>query len=71
MTYFTILPDCNLENLELALNDIYFKFSGSISKQLNSLAMGNALSPAIANIFVNSFKTKYVSECSPEYQPFY
>ena len=57
--------------LELALNDTYFKFNGSVFKQLNSLAMGSALSPVIANIFLNSFETKYLSECPAEYRPFY
>ena len=31
--------------LELALKDTYFKFNGSIYKQLNSLAMGGGLRP--------------------------
>ena len=56
--------------LELTLNDTYFKCNCSIYKQLNSLALGSALSPVIANIFLNSFETKYLSDCTPEQQPF-
>ena len=57
--------------LELALKDTYFKLNGSIYKQLNSLAMGPALSPVIANIFINYFETNYLSEGPSGYQPFY
>ena len=57
--------------LELALNDTYFKFNGKIYKQLNGLAMGSALSPVIANIFLNSFEAKYLTECPIEFRPFY
>ena len=55
--------------LELPLNDAYFKFNGSIYKQLHSLAMGSVLLPVIA-IFLNSFETRYLSECSAEYRSF-
>ena len=57
--------------LELSFNGTYFKCNGSIYKQLNSLAMGSALTPVTANIFLNSFETKYLSECPAECRPFY
>ena len=41
------------------------------TSNLIHLLLGSALSPIIANIFLNSFETKYLSECPPEYQLFY
>ena len=42
--------------LELVLNDSHFKFNDCLYKQISGLSMGSSVSPAIANIFLNTFE---------------
>ena len=49
--------------LELTLMYSYFKFNGSIYKQITGLSMGSPISPLIANIFLNKFETSILNNC--------
>ena len=55
--------------LELTLMDSYFKFNGSIYKQITGLSMGSPISPLIANIFLNKFETSILNNCPVNFKP--
>jgi hypothetical protein len=55
--------------LKLSLNDSFFRFDGCLYQQLDGLAMGSALSPVVANIFLDQFETQHLRNCPPEFKP--
>ena len=57
--------------LELAVSDTYFKFDNAIYKQVDGLSMGSAMSPVLANIFLNRFESDYLLNCPLQYRPFH
>ena len=47
-----------LDLLKLVLHNMYFQFNGDHYLQIGGTAMGTALAPNYANLFMDKFKTK-------------
>ena len=47
-----------LDLLKLVLHNMYFEFNGDYFLQIGGTAMGTALAPNYANIFIDKFETK-------------
>jgi hypothetical protein len=57
--------------LELSLQDTYFRFNKLLYNQTEGLAMGSALSPVVANIFLTDFERKHLDTCPIEFKPLF
>ena len=55
------------KQLVLAVSDTYFKFDNAIYEQVDGLSMGSAMSPVLANIFLNRFVSDYLLNCPQQY----
>ena len=51
-----------LDLLKLVLHNMYLEFNGDYFLQTGGTAMGTALAPNYANIFMDTFETKALSE---------
>ena len=68
--YFKGLEQSDFKKLlDLALKDSYFKFNNALYKQTAGLAMGSAISPLIANVFLNHFETSILENCPTNIKP--
>ena len=52
---------CNL--LNIAIKETFFMFNNKYYKQVDGVAMGSPLGPALANIFMCSFESKWLCDC--------
>ena len=57
---------CNLLNSH---QRIIFTFNNKYYKQVDGVAMGSPLGPALANIFMCSFESKWLCDCPHDFKP--
>ena len=66
-------PNFNKENfsnlLLLAVSNSYFLFNACLYKQLDGLAMGNPLAPALANVFLCHLESIIFTSCPSDNRP--
>ena len=55
--------------LELATMECTFLFNGKLYKQIDGVAMGSPLGPALANIFMANFEKIWLNACPVEFKP--
>ena len=57
----------------LALTSKYvsFLFNGNLYEQIDGLAMGSPIAPALANIFLNLLETDFLNNCPLEFKPIF
>ena len=58
---------CNL--VTVATRESFFMFSSKFYKQIDGVAMGSPLGPALANIFMCSFENKWLKDCPLSLKP--
>ena len=58
---------CNL--LNIATKETFFMFNNKYYKQVDGVAMGSPLGPALANIFMCSFESKWLTDCPKDFKP--
>ena len=58
---------CNL--LTVATKESFFMFNNKFYKQIDGVAMGSPLGPALANIFMCSFENKWLKDCPHSLKP--
>ena len=58
---------CNL--LNIATKETFFMFKNKYYKQVDGVAMGSPLGLALANIFMCSFESKWLSDCPNDFKP--
>ena len=58
---------CNL--LNIATKETFFMFNTKYYKQVDGVAMGSPMNPALANIFMCSFQSKWVRDCPNDLNP--
>ena len=66
----TKIPKDVFRNLiTVATKESFFVFNNKFYKQIDDVAMGCPLSPALANIFLRSFENKWLKDCPHSLQP--
>ena len=55
--------------LNIATKESFFMFKNKYYKQVDGVAMGSPLSPALANIFMCSFESKWLRDCPNDFKP--
>ena len=55
--------------LTVATKKLFFIFSNKFYKQIDGVAMGSPLGPALANIFMCSFENKWLKDCPHSLKP--
>ena len=64
------IPKHNFRNLlNIATKENVFMFNNKYYKQVNGVAIGSPLGPALANIFVCSFESKWLPDCPNDFKP--
>ena len=58
---------CNL--LNIATKETFFMFNNKYYKQVDGVAMGSPSGPALANIFMCSFESKWLCDCPNDFKP--
>ena len=58
---------CNL--LTMATKESFFMFNNKFYKQIDGVAMGSPLGPALANIFMCNFEKKWLKDCPHSLKP--
>ena len=58
---------CNL--LNVAAKELFFMFNNKFYQQIDGVATGYALGPALANIFMCSFENKWPKDCPLDLKP--
>ena len=58
---------CNL--VTVVTSESFFMFSSKFYKQIDGVAMGSPLGPALANIFMCSFENKWLKDCPHSLKP--
>ena len=53
----------------IATKESFFMFNIKYYKQVDSVAMGSPLGPALANIFMCSFENKWLRDCHNNFKP--
>ena len=46
-------------------------FNNKFYKQIDDVAMGSLLGPALANFFMCSFESKWIKDCPRDLKPFF
>ena len=49
--------------LKVATKESFFMFNNKFYRQIDGVAMGSPLGPALANIFMCSFENKWLKDC--------
>ena len=55
--------------LNIATKESFFMFNNKYYKQVDGAAMGSPLGPALANIFMCSFESKWLRDCPNDFLP--
>ena len=58
---------CNL--VTVATKEWLFMFNNKFYKQIDGVAMGSPLGPALANVFMSSFENKWLKDCPHGLKP--
>ena len=58
---------CNLPNT--ATKQTFFAFNNKYYKQVDGVAMGSPLDPALANIFMCGFESNWLQDCRNDFKP--
>ena len=58
---------CN--SLNIATKETSFMFNSKYCKQVDGVAMGSPLVPALSNIFMCSFESKWLRDCFNDFKP--
>ena len=64
------IPKHDFRNLiNIANKESLFTFNNTYYKQVDGVAMGSLLGPAIANIFMCSFESNWLQDCLNDFKP--
>ena len=64
------IPKHNFRNLlNIATKETFFMFNNKYYKQVDGVAMGSPLGPALANIFMCNFESKWLHDCPNDFMP--
>ena len=55
--------------LNIATKESFFRFNNKYYKQVDGVAMGSQLGPALARIFMCSFESKWLQDCPNDFKP--
>ena len=55
--------------LTVATKESFFMFNNKFAKQIDGVAMGSPLGPALANIFMCNFENKWLKDCPHSLKP--
>ena len=55
--------------LDIATKETFYMFNNKYYKQVDGVAMGYPLGPALANIFMCSFENKWLRDCPNDFKP--
>ena len=55
--------------LNIAIKESFVIFNNKYYKQLDGVAIGSPLGPALANIFMCSFESKWLGDCPNDFKP--
>ena len=55
--------------LHVAAEESFFTFNNKYYKQVDGASMGSPLGPALANIFMCSFESKWLRDCPNDFRP--
>ena len=64
-----ILKDVFHNLLTVATKESFFMFNNKFYKQIDGVAMGSPLGPALANIFMCNFENKWLKDCPHSLKP--
>ena len=63
------IPKHDFRNLlNIATKETFFMSNNKYYKQVDGIAMGSPLGPALANIFVGSFEGKWLRDCPKDFK---
>ena len=64
------IPNHDFRNLlNIAIKESFFTFNNKYYKQVDGVAMGSLLGPALANIFMCSFESNWLRDCPNNFRP--
>ena len=63
------IPLTSQSMTNIAIKESFFMFNNKYYKQVDGVAMGSPLGPALANIFMCSFESKWFRDCLNDFRP--